>query len=121
MKAIVYDSYGPPEVWRIAQVPAPSAKAGEVFIRIFSTAVTRADCETRDANRRAGPLISGISRLVSGARRPRQPILGKDFAGVVEEVGTGVREFKPGDRVFGDTGFRFGAFAEDAVARLELP
>jgi NADPH:quinone reductase-like Zn-dependent oxidoreductase len=112
MKAIVYDTYGPPEVWRIADVPKPAASASEVLIRIHSAAITRTDCETRDANRKAGPLVSVISRLVSGVRRPRQPILGKDFAGVVEEVGPGVDEFKPGDRVFGSTGFRFGAFAE---------
>jgi NADPH:quinone reductase-like Zn-dependent oxidoreductase len=115
MKAIVYDTYGAPEVWRVAAVPRPSARLGEVLIRIHSAAITRTDCETRDANRKAGTLVSGISRLVSGVSRPRQPILGKDFAGVVEEVGPGVVEFKPGDRVFGDTGFRFGCFAEFTV------
>ncbi len=112
MRAIVYDTYGAPDVWRMADVARPSAGASEVLIRIHSTAITRTDCETRDANRKAGTLVSGISRLVSGVRRPRQPILGKDFAGVVEEVGPGVAELKPGDRVFGDTGFRFGCFAE---------
>jgi NADPH:quinone reductase-like Zn-dependent oxidoreductase len=112
MKAVVYATYGPPEVWRIAEVPQPAASANEVLIKIHSSAITRTDCETRDVNRRAGPLVSALSRLVSGVRRPRQPILGKDFAGVVEEVGSEVREFKPGDRVFGSTGFRFGTFAE---------
>ena len=117
MKAIVYDTYGPPEVWRIADAARPTARAGEALVRIHSAAITRTDCETRDANRKGGPLVSLISRLVSGVRRPRQPILGKDFAGVIEEVGSGVREFKPGDRVFGSTGFRFGIFAE----RIALP
>jgi NADPH:quinone reductase-like Zn-dependent oxidoreductase len=115
MKAIVYDAYGPPEVWRLDDVPRPAPGAGEVLVRIHSTAVTRTDCETRDANRKAGALVSLVSRLVSGVRRPRQPILGKDFAGAVEGVGSGVSEFKPGDRVFGSTGFRFGAFAELAT------
>src|SRR5215472_11315009 len=112
MRAIVYDAYGPPDVWRIADVPKPSLRPKDVLIRIHSTAITRADCETRDANRKSGPVVSALSRLVSGVRRPRQPILGKDFAGVVEEVGPEVKEFQPGDRVFGDTGFSFGAFAE---------
>src|SRR5919201_5664405 len=112
MKAIVYDTYGPPEVWRIVEVPKPAVRAGDVLIRIHSTAITRTDCEIRDANRKGGPLVSAMSRLVSGGRRPRQPILGKDFAGVVEVVGPGVDEFKPGDRVFGSTWFRFGALAE---------
>ena len=112
MKAIVYDTYGPPEVWRIAEVPRPAAGASDVLIRIHSAAITRTDCETRDANRKGGPLVAALSRLVSGVRRPRQPILGKDFAGVVEEVGPRVDEFKPGDRIFGSTGFRFGTFAE---------
>ena len=112
LRAIVYDSYGPPEVWRIADLSKPEARVGEVLIRVHSTAITRTDCETRDANRKAGPLVSLISRLVSGLSKPRQPILGKDFAGVVEQVGPGVNDFKLGDRVFGSTGSRFGAFAE---------
>ncbi len=115
MKAIVYEKYGPPEVWRIADVTKPSASAGQILIRIHAAAITRTDCETRDANRKAGPLVSVISRLVSGVLWPRQPILVKDFAGVVEEAGPGVDEFRPGDRVFGSTGFRFGTFAELAV------
>jgi NADPH:quinone reductase-like Zn-dependent oxidoreductase len=53
-----------------------------------------------------------ISRLVSGVRRPRQPILGTEFAGEVEAVGRAVTEFGVGDRVFGNTGFGFGAHAE---------
>ena len=53
-----------------------------------------------------------LSRLVSGVRRPRQPILGTEFAGEVEAVGAAVNEFAVGDHVFGSTGFRFGAYAE---------
>ena len=53
-----------------------------------------------------------ISRLISGVRRPKQPILGSEFAGVVDAVGEGVTEFAAGDEVFGSSGFRFGAHAE---------
>src|SRR5215471_5951985 len=112
MKAIVYERYGPPDVWHLADVPKPSPGAGEVLVRIHSVAITRSDCETRDANRKAGAAVSAFSRAVSGLRRPRQPILGKDFAGVVEDVGPGVVELRAGDRIFGWTGFRFGCFAE---------
>ena len=115
MRAIVFDRYGPPEVWRIADVPKPEPQAGEVLVRIHSTTITRTDCETRDANRKAGPLVSLISRVVSGLPKPRKQILGKDFAGVVEQVAPSVNGFKPGDRVFGSTGFRFGTFAEFTV------
>lgn len=112
MKAIVYTTYGPPDVWRLQEVPKPEPKEGGVLIRIHSSAVTRTDCEMREANRKSGAMVSAISRLVSGVRKPRQPILGKDLAGVVTEVVPGVGEFKVGDRVFGSAGFRFGAFAE---------
>jgi NADPH:quinone reductase-like Zn-dependent oxidoreductase len=117
MQAIVYERYGPPEVLRYAEVPKPIPGDDELLVRVRATAVTRLDCATRDANRRSGPATSLLSRLVSGVRAPRQPILGSEFAGEVEAVGPGVRLFKPGDRVFGSTGIGFGAYAEYLTIR----
>jgi NADPH:quinone reductase-like Zn-dependent oxidoreductase len=112
MKAVVYDRYGPPDVLRIEEVEAPVPNADEVLVRVHATTVTRSDCATREANRRSGLLISVISRLISGLRRPRQRILGTELAGEVAGVGAGVSEFAVGDHVFGTSGFRFGAHAE---------
>ncbi|HYS97742.1 MAG TPA: NAD(P)-dependent alcohol dehydrogenase [Candidatus Dormibacteraeota bacterium] len=112
MRAVVYDRYGPPEVLRIEEIERPVPTKDEVLVRVRAVAVTRADCATREANRRGGRGISLLSRAVSGFRRPRQPILGSEFAGEVVEVGSAVTEFGAGDRVFGSTGFRFGAYAE---------
>ena len=108
MKAILYDRYGPPDVLYIEEVAKPEPKEDEVLVKVHAVAVTRADCATRDANRKGGALVTVISRLVSGVRRPRQPILGTEFAGVVEATG---------ERVFGSTGFRFGAYAEYLTAK----
>jgi NADPH:quinone reductase-like Zn-dependent oxidoreductase len=112
MRAVVYDRYGPPEVLRVEEVPRPAPQAEEVLVKVHAAAVTRADVATREANRRSGALVTVISRLVSGVRRPRQPILGSEFAGTVEEKGPAVTQLAVGDRVFGSTGFRFGAHAE---------
>ena len=58
-----------------------------------------------------------VARAITGLRRPRNPFLGLDLAGVVVAVGDRVYGFKPGDEVFGDlTQFGFGAFAEFACA-----
>jgi NADPH:quinone reductase-like Zn-dependent oxidoreductase len=112
MKAVVHDRYGAPDVLRIEEVEKPVPKADEVLVRIHATTVNRADCATREANRHGGLAVSLLSRLVSGLRRPRQRILGSEFAGVVEAIGDAVGEFAVGDRVFGSSGFRFGAHAE---------
>jgi NADPH:quinone reductase-like Zn-dependent oxidoreductase len=61
--------------------------------------------------------MSLMSRLVSGFPRPRQPVLGSEFAGEVEAVGAAVTEFAVGDRVFGTNGLRFGAHAEFVAVR----
>jgi NADPH2:quinone reductase len=53
-----------------------------------------------------------LSRSISGLRRPKQRILGNEFAGEVAGIGAAVTEFGVGDCVFGDSGFRFGAHAE---------
>ena len=112
MRAVVYDRYGPPEVLRIEEVERPVPLDDEVLVRVRAVAVTRADCATREANRRSGAGVSLLSRAVSGFRRPRQRILGSEFAGEVAEIGAAVTEFGVGDRVFGSTGFRFAAYAE---------
>ena len=112
MRAVVYNRYGPPDVLRLEDVDRPVPEEDEVLVRIHATTVTRADCATREANRRSGVLVSVISRLISGIRRPRQRILGTELAGEVEAAGAAVTEFAVGDHVFGSSGFSFGAHAE---------
>lgn len=112
MKAVVYDRYGPPEVLRLADVERPVPKDDEVLVRVHATTVNRLDVHTREANRPSGTAVMILSRLVSGLRRPRQPILGSEFAGEVAAVGASVSEFAVGERVFGNSGLGFGAHAE---------
>jgi NADPH:quinone reductase-like Zn-dependent oxidoreductase len=107
MKAIVHDSYGPPEVLRVEEVDPPSPQAGEVLVRVHASTVTRSDCGYRAAH----PFFS---RVFTGLRRPKRPIMGMELAGVVEAVGEAVTEFAPGDRVFG---LRSGANAEFVCVR----
>jgi NADPH2:quinone reductase len=97
---------------RLADRERPVPTPDEVLVRVHAVAVTRADCATREANRRSGRGTMLLSRLISGIRRPRQQILGSEFAGQVEEVGAAVTGFAVGDEVFGSTGFRFGAYAD---------
>ncbi len=112
MRAVVYDHYGPPEVLHFEDVPRPEPADDEILIKIHATTVNRLDCHTREANRSNGPLVSVLSRLVSGVRAPRQRILGSELAGVVEKAGPAVTEFTVGDRVFGLTGLGMGTYAE---------
>src|SRR5207247_10053128 len=106
MKAVVYDRYGPPDVLRLEDVERPVPKEDEVLVKIYATAVTRADCATREANRRSGLAVMLLSRFISGIRRPKQPILGSELAGAVEAVGAAVSEFAVGGRDFGSSRFR---------------
>ena len=94
MKAVVHDRYGPPEVLRIDDVDKPVPKEDELLVRVHATTVTRTDIHMRMAK----PFIW---RFMLGLRRPKRPILGVEFAGVVEAVGSGVTTFAVGDRVFG--------------------
>ena len=105
MKAIVYTKYGPPDVLRLEEVDQPIAEDNEVLIRIHATTVNRTDYGFL----RAKPFIV---RLFSGLARPRNTILGNEFAGQVEAIGKDVTSFAVGDRVFGFDGNTFGAHAE---------
>jgi NADPH:quinone reductase-like Zn-dependent oxidoreductase len=104
MRAVVQDRYGPPEVLRIEEVERPVPAAGEVLIRVRASTVSQTDTHIR----RPSPWVW---RLFAGVRRPRWRTLGVDFAGSVEAIGPDVREFKPGDDVFGLVRW-FGSHAE---------
>lgn len=105
MKAAVHTRYGPPDVVRIAEVDPPAAGDHEVLVKVHATTVNRTD----------GGFLSGrpfFVRIFSGPLKPKATILGCEFAGVVEAVGSGVTSFAVGDRVFGFSEWRFGAQAE---------
>ena len=87
MRAVVFDRYGPPDVLRLEDVERPVPKDDEVLVKVHATTVNRLDCATREANRRSGLALSFMSRLVFGLRRPKQRVLGTEFAGEVEAVG----------------------------------
>lgn len=98
-------AYGPPEVFRLADVPLPIPLSGQVRIRVEASAVNSADWRIRKAD-------PGVVRLGFGLLRPKRPILGIALCGTVEAVGNQVSRFRPGDRVFGSAGMGMGAYAE---------
>src|SRR5713101_5306514 len=117
VRAVVYDHYGAADVLRVEDVEKPVPKEDEVLVKVHATTVNRFDVHTREANAKAGPAVSLLSRLVSGFPRPRRRILGSEFAGEVVGAGAAVTEFVVGDRVFGNTGMGFGTHAEFVCVR----
>lgn len=95
MLAARRDRYGPPEVVQLREVDVPAPSEGQVLVGIRAASVNRADLDGLKPR-------PGFVRLFMGIRAPRSPSVGVDAAGVVEEVGPGVTQLKPGDRVMGD-------------------
>lgn len=110
MQAAIVDHYGPPDVVRIADVPRPEPRAGQVLVRILAVAVNSGDARIRAA--RFPPGFALLGRLALGVTRPRRQILGNTLSGVVEAAGPGVSGLKPGDEVCGMTGPSMGAHAQ---------
>ena len=105
MKAIIHTRYGPPDVLQLAEIPKPVPKENEILIKIYATTVNRTDCGFRSAE-------YFISRFFSGLFRPKNQVLGNEFAGEVVETGSSVTQFRVGDRVFGYNDTTFGAHAQ---------
>jgi NADPH:quinone reductase-like Zn-dependent oxidoreductase len=111
MKAIVYEKYGSPDVLDLRDVERPAPKDDEVLIKVYAVSANSADLHML----RADPFLV---RLSSGLLEPKNKVLGADIAGRVEAVGRDVKQFKPGDEVFGDiSACGWGGFAEYACAR----
>lgn len=105
MKAISYRCYGGPEVLEYGDVEMPSMQAKQVKVAVKAAAVNPLDWHFM----RGSPYIM---RLMSGIGAPKEQSFGRDYSGVVEEVGSQVTKFKVGDAVFGGAD---GAFAEYVV------
>ena len=103
MKAIVFTRYGSPDVLEFKDVATPAAAENEVFIEICAASVNPLDWHIM----RGEPVFI---RLMTGLFKPKRTILGCDIAGRVEAVGANVKQFHPGDEVFG--GSETGGFAE---------
>jgi NADPH:quinone reductase-like Zn-dependent oxidoreductase len=106
MKAIVYTRFGPPDVLQLREVEKPRPKDNEILIKVHAASVNAYDWR----HLRADPFL--IRLMGAGLLKPKHKILGADMAGRVEAVGANVKQFQPGDDVFGDGGY--GGFAEYA-------
>jgi len=110
MKAIVRETYGPPDVLHLADVPTPALRDGNVLVRVRAASANAGDWH----------LLRGTAlpfRLVAGLRTPKFKIIDTDIAGTVEAVGRNVTQFRPGDEVFGELSrCGFGAYAEFVAA-----
>jgi NADPH:quinone reductase-like Zn-dependent oxidoreductase len=105
MKAAVCTRYGPPEVVVISEVEKPATGDNGLLVKVHATTVNRTDC----AYRAGKPFFM---RFLTGLARPRSTVLGTEFAGVIEAIGSGVTSFGVGDKVFGYNEGPFGAHAE---------
>lgn len=99
MRAAIQHRYGPPEVLTIETRPRPEPGRGQVRVRISHSTVTSGDARIRGF--RVDPLFRLPMRLFFGLRRPRQQVPGMEFAGVIDELGPGVSNWRIGQRVFG--------------------
>lgn len=109
MRAVLLDAFGDVSHFRPAEIERPRPRAGQVLVRVAASGVNPIDCKIR---------------TLAPAFAPRLPaVLGMDLAGVVEEAGGGVTDFRPGDEVFGCVGGLGdlpGTLAEYVAADQEL-
>jgi NADPH:quinone reductase-like Zn-dependent oxidoreductase len=108
MNAIVQTAYGSAEALELREIERPAPRAGELLVRVLAASLSAGDQSVM----RGTPFPA---RLTAGLQRPRKDfIVGLDFAGIVESVGTDVAGYRPGDEVYGECR---GSCAEYAVAR----
>jgi NADPH:quinone reductase-like Zn-dependent oxidoreductase len=110
MKAIVYEDYGPPEVLQLKEVAKPTPQDDEVLVKVHAASVNYIDWQVLRGE-------SFLLRVMNGLLKPKHKILGDDVAGRIEAVGANIKQFQPGDEVFGISDF--GGFAEYSCVNSE--
>jgi NADPH:quinone reductase-like Zn-dependent oxidoreductase len=106
MRAVTQSRYGSSDVLQVTRVPRPMIAPDEVLVQVHAAGLDRG----------SEHLMTGkpyAMRLSFGIRAPRNPVSGRDVAGIVAEVGSSVTRFRVGDAVYGVAP---GSFAEYAVA-----
>jgi NADPH:quinone reductase-like Zn-dependent oxidoreductase len=111
MKAIVRTEYGPPDVLQLKEIEKPVPTDDEILIKVHAVSINGSD--------REGLIGKPLYTRIGGLRKPGHPILGSDIAGRVETAGRNIREFQPGDEVFGELPGYHGGFAEYVCAHEE--
>lgn len=117
MKAIMQDVYGSAGVLELRDIARPEPGDGEVLLRVKAAGVDQG----------VWHLMAGLPYLVRlfgyGLKKPKVPVRGREVAGVVEAVGTGVTRFAAGDEVYGTCDGSFAEYVcakEDKLARKPL-
>jgi len=108
MKAIRYETFGPPEALQFKEVALPVPKEHQVLVKVHAASINALEWRRFTSPSFAVRLITG------GWLKPKNTVIGTDVAGRVEAVGEHVTRFKPGDEVFGCA---HGSFAEFVLAR----
>jgi NADPH:quinone reductase-like Zn-dependent oxidoreductase len=111
MKAIVYYSYGSPDVLRLEDIQSPIPGDDEVLVKVHAVSINSWDWD----------MLTGRPfeyRFFGGLLKPKSTkIHGCDIAGKIEAVGKNIKHFHVGDEVFGDLSEGgWGAFAEYVCA-----
>lgn len=113
MKAAIYTEYGAPSVLRVVDVPKPVPKSNEILVKVHASGVTAGTLWARQGQFPDSKILNVIARLIFGITKPRKQILGYEYSGVVESVGSNITRFHTGDAVYGTTtGLAQGAYAE---------
>ncbi len=113
MKAAVYYEYGPPNVLQLSTVARPVPKKKEILVKVHASTVSAGTRWIRTGRHPDSKIFTFMLRLMFGITKPKQPVLGFEFSGVVEEVGKEVTLFRKGDPVYGTTtGLKNGAYAD---------
>jgi NADPH:quinone reductase-like Zn-dependent oxidoreductase len=103
MKAFIYTEYGAPNVLRISDVPKPVPKSNELLVKIHASSVSSGSIWVRQGKFPGPKFYTLFLRLMFGITKPRNPILGFEFSGIVEEIGENVKAWKKGDAIYGTT------------------
>lgn len=116
MKAVIVEKYGGPEVLQLVEIARPVPRPNELLIKVEASTVSAGVTWIRQGKFPGSFLFTVILRILYGIWKPRRKIMGVEFAGVVEQVGAKVKQFRPGDTVYGTTtGLKSGSYAQYIV------